>query len=306
MRCLLLLIIACLLPSLVQAYDILVLQSSRATAYEEVVNGFRRGESVSARVIVLSDYSEVDVVRIVREDRPRIVLAVGDAAVMASSQIRNLPVVAVMSIGINNSRLNASNLTGIRMFVQPERYVSMFNSLNIRRVGLIYSEEKSGWYLRLAQKVTSDAGIDLVVRKISTTRETLEKMSTLAGKVDALWMLPDTTAVTRETAEAYFSFGLQNSIPVISFATAYLRLGAASVLEIDRVAMGRQASAMTLELLKTGTRDYGNMTFRFPEKIDRKNNPAVLKKLAMPHENLPLTHSDRLIFSSISKLPLLH
>ena len=304
MRCLLLLIIACLLPSLVQAYDVLVLQSSRATAYEEVVNGFRRGESVSARVIVLADYSEVDVVRMVREDRPRLVLAVGDAAVMASRQIRNLPVVAVMSLGINISK--PSNLTGISMFVQPERYVSMFNSLNIRRVGLIYSEEKSGWYLRLAQKVTSDAGIDLVVRKISTTRETLEKMSTLAGKVDALWMLPDTTAVTRETAEAYFSFGLQNSIPVISFATAYLRLGAASVLEIDRVAMGRQASAMTLELLKTGTRDYGNMTFRFPEKIDRKNNPAVLKKLAMPHENLPLTHSDRLIFSSISKLPLLH
>ena len=83
-----------------------------------------------------------------------------------------------------------------------------------------------------------------MIREVSAPRETLEQLATLAGKVDALWMLPDSTAVTRETTEAYFRFGQQQTVPVVSFAANYLGLGAAAVLEIDRIAMGRQADAM--------------------------------------------------------------
>ncbi len=286
LRQLLLLIIAfvALLPSLAEAYDILVLQSSRASGYEETLNGFRSGQNVSLRVIVLTDYAEVDVVRIVREDRPRIILTLGDAALTVAHQIKSLPVVAVMSLGINNSKYTASNLTGISMFVHPERYVSMFRSMKIRRVGVIYSEEKSGWYLQLSRKAASAAGIELVVREVSAPQETIEKLTTLAGKVDALWMLPDTTAVSRENSEAYFRFGMQKLIPVISFAPVYLDVGAAAVLEIDRFAMGRQAFAMTAKLLKSGPDNKEKMKFSFPQKTEQKNNPAVLKRLAMKPE----------------------
>jgi putative ABC transport system substrate-binding protein len=135
------------------------------------------------------------------------------------------------------------------MFVQPDQYISMFKSMKIRRVGVVYNEEKSGWYLQLAGKAAREAGIELVVREISAPQESVAQLATLAGKVDALWMLPDTTAVTRETSEAYFRFGLQNSVPVISFAPNYLGLGAAAVLEIDRVAMGQQAFALAAQLL---------------------------------------------------------
>ena len=154
----------------------------------------------------------------------------------------------------------------------------MFKSMKIRRVGVLYSEEKSGWYLQLARKAARKAGLELVVREISAPRETVEQLSTLAGKVDALWMLPDTTAVTRETSEAYFRFGQQHSVPVISFAPNYLGLGAATVLEIDRVALGRQAFALAAELLKIGTENSENRTFRFPQKVVLKHNPLSVKK----------------------------
>ncbi len=281
---LLILALATLLPSLAQAYDVLILQSRRDPAYEEVLSGFRSGQSLSQRVVVLADYAEVDVVRIVREDRPRVILAVGDAAVTASRPIQNLPVIAVMALGVH-TRKNAANLTGISMFVQPERYVSMFKSMNLRRVGVVYNEEKSGWYLQQARNAASDAGIELVVRKVSAARETVAQLATLAGKVDALWMLPDTTAVTRETTEAYFRFGQQNSVPVISFALSYLGLGAAAILEIDRVALGRQAFALAAKRLKIenseNSENSENMPFRFPTKINRTHNPKIFKNLAM-------------------------
>jgi putative ABC transport system substrate-binding protein len=279
---LLILVLATLLPSLAQAYDVLILQSRRDPAYEEVLSGFRSGQSVSQRVVVLADYAEVDVVRIVREDRPRLILAVGDPAVTAAQPIRTLPVIAVMALGIHTRK--SANLIGISMFVQPERYVDMFKRMKIRRVGVVYNEEKSGWYLLLAQKAAKTAGLELVAREISASRETVEQLATLSGKVDALWMLPDTIAVTRETSEAYFRFGLQNSVPVISFAPSYLGLGAAAVLEIDRVALGRQAFALTAKLLKIGTENSEERTIHFPRKTDRKNNPIVLKSLAMTPE----------------------
>ena len=68
----LILALATLLPTMAQAYEILVLQSSRDAGYETVLKGFHSGANPSERIIVLSDYAELDIVRIVREDRPTV------------------------------------------------------------------------------------------------------------------------------------------------------------------------------------------------------------------------------------------
>lgn len=268
--------LATLLPSLAQAYDVLVLQSRRDAGYEEVLKGFHTGNRPSERVVVMSDYSEVDVVRIVREDRPRLILAVGDAALSAARKVQQTPVIAVMSLGIHTPASLPSNLSGIGMFAPSERYIGMFKAMKVRRVGVIYSTARSGWYLRQARQDAEAAGIELVAREVSAPRETHEQLATLAGKVDALWMLPDSTAVSRETTEAYFHFGQQHSVPVISFASGYLGLGAAAVLEIDRGAVGRQADAMAAAILK-GKR--GGTPLYYPHGLQLKTNPSVLQRL---------------------------
>ncbi len=269
--------LATLFPSLAQAYDILILQSRRDPAYEDVLKGLRAEHNASKRLLVLSDYSEVDVVRIVREDRPRLILAVGDTALTAARKVQQTPVVATMSLGIHNRKASQTNLTGIGMFAPPERYISIFKTMKTRRVGVVYNAAKSGWYLRLARQAAEAAGVELVTREVSAPRDTIEKLSSLAGKVDALWMLPDNTAVTRETTEAYFLFGQQQTVPVVAFAANYLGLGAAAVLELDRVAIGRQADAMIAKLLNSENSE--NSPLRFPNGTKIKTNPNVFKNL---------------------------
>lgn len=279
MRRLILLIIALatLLPSLALGYDVLVLQSRRDPGYAEVLKGFHSGDNPSERVIVMSDFTEVDVVRIVREDRPRVILAIGDAALNAARKVTHTPVVAVMALGIHNLNGSHHNLTGIGMFVPPERYIRMFQALKTARVGIIHNPAKSGWYLRQARQAAANAGIELVIREVASPKETVARIASLAGKVDALWMLPDSSAVTRETTEAYFRFGLQHAVPVVSFAANYLGLGAAAVLEIDRSELGRQADAMVAALLNGDRSD--NMPLLSPKSITVKTNPTVLKTL---------------------------
>ena len=280
---LLILALAILLPSLAQAYDVLVLLSRREPAYDEVLKGFRFEQKTSLRLLVLADYAEIDIVRIVREDHPRLILAVGDAALTATRKVQNTPVVALMALGIHNRKPAQPNLTGIGMYAPPERYITIFQSMKKQRVGIIYNPAKSGWYLRLARQAAKEAGIELVTREVSKPRETIEQLSTLAGKVDALWMLPDSTAVTRETTEAYFHFGQQHAVPVVSFAANYLGLGAATVLEIDRLELGRQADDMVAALIK-GHR-IESMPLRFPNGITVKTNSSVLRHLGFSPNN---------------------
>lgn len=279
MRRLMLLIIALatLLPTLAQAYDVLVLQSRRDPAYDEVLKGFHFEQKSSLRLLVLADYADVDLGRIVREDRPKVILAVGDAALSAAGKIRNTPVVAVMALGIHNRKTTQTNLSGIGMFAPPERYMGMFKNLKARRVGVVYNPAKSGWYLRLARLAAEQTGIELVDREVSSPHETINQLATLAGKVDAVWMLPDSTAVTRETTEAYFRFGQQQAVPVVSFAAGYLGLGAAAVLEIDRYELGRQADAMVGALLRDSQTDTKSPVF--PRGTAVKTNAGVLKRL---------------------------
>lgn len=266
-----------LVPSFARAYDLLVLQSKRNAAYDDVLKGFSGSRLVSRRVIVLSDYTEVDLVRIVREDRPLMILAVGDAALAAARRVRNIPVVALMSLDLHRLQAAQSNLTGIEMFVAPERYCNLLRQLKVRRVGVLYNPARSGWYLHQARQKAEKAGITLVVREVIDPRDTLAQLATLAGKVDALWMLPDTTAVTRETAEAYFLFSQQQAVPVVSFAANYLGLGAAAVYDIDRVALGRQAHEMVTALLAGDAVD--STSLRFPRNVALKTNAGILKRL---------------------------
>lgn len=280
MRYLISLILACatLLPIMAEAYDVLIIQSRRDPAYEEVLKGFRSTRKLSERVIALSDYTEVDIARIVREDQPGLVVTLGDSALTATSKVRQTPVIALMALSVHNLNGSRANVAGIGMFVQPERYMNIFKGMKARRIGIIHNPAKSGWYLRQAQHSAQQAGIDLVVRSVKSPRDTLSQLESLAGKVDALWMLPDTTAVTRDTAEAYFRFSQEQRIPVISFAAAYLGLGAAAVVEIDRFELGRQANDLAMGFL---TGKASGIPFEFPEKISTRANPSVLKHLGI-------------------------
>jgi len=269
--------LAILIPSLAGAYDVLLLQSRRDPALEEVTKGLRNSCAFSHRLLVMSDYAEVDVSRIVREENPRLILAIGDTALKAASRVNRVPVMALMAVGVRKQTASQPNLTGIDMYAPPEKYLEIFRNLNSRRVGVVYSKSRSGQYLRRARHAADKAGIELVVREVSTPRETVAQLSSLTGKVDALWMLPDTGAVSRDSSVAYFEFGQSQNVPVVSFSSAYLALGAAAVVDINRSGLGRQGCGMVKELL--GGRYVSVVPLAFPDATAVRTNPAVLKRL---------------------------
>ena len=258
------------------ASEVLVVQSLRSPLYDEAIRGFKGACAVSTRTLVLSDYADAELARVIREERPRLVLAVGDRALAALRKIRKTPVIALMALSITNPEVSSATLSGVSLFVSPERYLSLFQKIKAKRIGIVHDPARSGWYLKLARAEAERLGMELVVREVHNPRQTMSQLDSLKGKVDSLWVLPDTTAVTNETLEAYFLFSQRETIPVISFSASHLKLGAMIALEIDRGEMGKQAGEITQKLLQGA--EPGDRAVVSPRKVFIKSNDAVMRR----------------------------
>lgn len=290
----LLIAVFCLLgamPLSAEAYEVLILQSSRAPAYDEALRGVRSVRRFSERLLVLSDYQDIDLHRIVREDRPLLILALGDNAYLFARKIRQLPVVVLMAPNYRGNSGGHPALTGIELYLSPERYLAIFSSMRLKRVGMIGSLAKSGHYIRSVQQIAPRYGIEPVVREVTSPRDVTGQLASLRGEVDALWLLPDDTAVTRETADAYFLFSMEQQVPVVAFSAAYLQSGAAVAIEVNRFDIGRQAGEMLASLLE------GNGIADHPPKLPRKSalkvNQTVLRRMKLSPEVVSKTWESR-------------
>ena len=269
------------LPAL--ASDVLIVQSSRTPAYVEALRGFRAGFEGSSITIVLSDYADVDVVRLIKEERPRLVLAVGDTALAACRKVRQVPVVSLMALSLTLSKSANSTVTGVGVVASPERYLSLFKAIGARKVGVVYDPNRTGGYFRRAQQAARKLGLELVAREVRTPRETIGKLEQIKGSVDALWMLPDTTAVTVETLGDFFRFSLEQRVPLVTFASQYLDKGALAAIEADRLDLGRVVGEQIRKLLDRTTDGPSVVDAR---KVRLATNVSVSKKLEISTSDL--------------------
>ena len=262
-----------LAPLQALAYDVLVLQSLREKGYDEAVRGVRRECRATMRTIVLSDYAEADLTRIMREEHPRMVIAVGDRALDVAETLRGTPVLYMMALNPKPRQ----NVTGVAMLLDPARYFGVFQNLGAKRVGVVYDPSRSGAYLKRAQAAARRSGLDLVAREVRAPKETPAMLESLRGKVDALWMIPDLTAVSPASTEAYFLFSQGEGVPVVTFADVYLSMGGAVALGIDRFDIGRQLGEMAQSVLE-GT-PVEELSPQYPRRALTRSNEGVLRRL---------------------------
>jgi len=146
----------------------------------------------------MGDYAEFDLGRIVREEKPRLVVALGDKPLQEARKLRSTPVIYAMALSAGENRLG-NNMTGVSIHVSPGNYLKLFSKLGLKRVGVVYSKGKSGAYLAKAEKLAADYGVKLVPAQVKTPRDVDAALANLNDRnIDSIWMIPDTTAVTAE------------------------------------------------------------------------------------------------------------
>ncbi|MCM0080819.1 ABC transporter substrate-binding protein [Geomonas sp. Red32] len=267
------------------AREILVVVSQRATMYEQALKGFRASCPADIRVVVLADYADPDLGRVIREERPRLTVTIGDGALQAVRRAHQKPGIALMTLGLRNQDATQSGISGVGLFAPPEEYLASFRRLGVKRIGVIYDPSRTGWYVKQARAQARQYGVELVLREAVNPRQTINLLTQFRGNVDGLWLLPDASTLTMESLEAFFLFSQAHSVPVVSFTSNHLRLGALLVVEADPVEMGKQGGEMAQQILKGGRSDLATRT---PRKVSVRVNEAVARRLGF-HSELSAT-----------------
>jgi putative ABC transport system substrate-binding protein len=279
-------LIICFGPAAARAHDIVVVQGLQIKPYDEAVRGFRNSCAANIKKFLLADLGGTDFVRLIREERPRLILAVGPEALKKVRPIMDIPIVYLMVINPQSMVKGHRNVTGVAMNVAPEKYLDLLTRISPRpkMVGVICDPAKSGYLVKRAQQAARGRGIELAVREVQTPREVPDALTSLKGIVDALWMFPDTTVVTPETVELFLLTSQENRFPVIGFAGKYVEMGALAALDIDSFDQGRQAGEMAARILN------GSAVADLPGAEARstmvKVNRSVAKKLGISLENI--------------------
>jgi len=230
------------------AADLLIVQSRHHDVYDQAVRLIQNSCGSSSETLLLSDYAEFDLGRIVREEQPRLVVAIGDQAFQKARKLRRTAVVYALTLDVHEKTLG-KNVSGVSMYVSPDNYVKLFKKLQLQRIGILYDPRHSGAWLERARKAAAGSGVELVALPVRSPREVPAALTNLQKlSVNGLWMIPDSSAVAPESVDAYFSFAQRQNLPVFSFARGYLAKGAVAALEGSANSIAAQSCTIITRL----------------------------------------------------------
>ncbi len=261
--------------------DVLVLESLRVKPFDDALRGFRSACKGDVRTVVLSDVEGTDIVRTVREERPKVILAVGAEALQRVKKIRDIPIIHLMVLNPEKITGMAGNVVGVDMNIPPEKYLGLMEQMKLGRlkVGILYDPAKNGAFVKRIQQTARARGIEVTAREVRHSREVPEALAAMQGSFNVFWMLPDSTVVTPETVEYILLFSQRNRTPVVSFAGKYVDTGALVSLDIDGFDLGKQGGEMANRLLD-GAR-VGDIRSTEARKAVLKVNRKVAQKLGI-------------------------
>ncbi|MDO8140623.1 MAG: ABC transporter substrate binding protein, partial [Candidatus Brocadiales bacterium] len=187
---------------------VVIIQSQQIAAYNEAIKGFEegcKGKNISIKSIYDLNGDADEGKRIIqnikdKKLKPDLILAVGVlAATLVKDQFTDIPIIFCMVINHNRFNLQGANITGISSEVSVEDQFSILKELlgAHRNVGVIYDPMKTGKIVSEADAVAKRLEFNLLKTKITSENEVASALKNMVGKIDALWMIPDSTVITK-------------------------------------------------------------------------------------------------------------
>lgn len=245
----------CLGPASASAWDVLAVQNSRAKPYSEAVEGFVMASGAKVQELIISELDGEDVAVEVRRRKPDLILAVGMEALMKVKKIREKPIVYMMVLNPDSVLRGESNIFGVGMLVPPEKQLTYFRRALPRaeRIGVIFNPAATGQLVSRASSAAARTGIEIKALKAEKASDFPTLLKRMKGNIDAYWMLPDSTVLTSECLEYLLLFSMENRVPIFTFSSKYLKMGAFLSVEVSPFRIGKQAGEIA-QRIKAGSK----------------------------------------------------
>jgi putative ABC transport system substrate-binding protein len=174
------------------------------------------------------------------------------AALVAKLEIVDVPVIYCMVLDPDKYDLHAPNMTGISLQIPIDRQFATMHSVlpRMKHIGVLYDPDKTGPIIEEARRVAKSLGLDLVERRVSSEKDLPATLREMISKVDALWLVPDSTILTEDSLRFVLATALDRNVPVIGFSSEFVRNGALVGLSVNSQDIGRQAGLMAKKILR--------------------------------------------------------
>jgi putative ABC transport system substrate-binding protein len=240
----------------------IVIKSQDLSAYNEVIKGFQEqclGSNINIKTVYdLKGKMKIGnkIVRKIRREKPDIILTIGVlASTVAKGEIKEIPIIFCMVINHERFQLAGPNITGISTEIAIEDQLKGYQSIlgPLKNIGIIYDPSKTGNIIENAEMEMKHYGVNLNKYEVTSSKMIPEAMESLIGKMDALWLLPDSTVVTRKSFGFIKSTTLENKIPLLCTSDVFVKAGALAAVFADYKCIGRQAGELAEKILEPST-----------------------------------------------------
>lgn len=266
-----------------------VVKSADAAVYREAIEGFQAVTALS-----VADLFDLEgdigngpaVVRKIKAmpGKPDLIYAVGIYALQALvGQITDIPI--VFSMVLNPPVVvgpQIRNITGASMNVPIDVQLRSLKQLapQVRRIGVVYDPSKTGFLLAAAQRVAPELGLAVVSRPINSPRASVSALEELENRVDALWILPDSTILTPETVQYMLLVAFRRKIPLLGLSDSQAKMGALLAISFrSGHDIGKQAGELAKAIL--GGRRVDEVPYTMADKTKLTLNLKTAEKIGL-------------------------
>ena len=186
-------------------------------------------------------------------ERADLVVAVGSLASAVSGEaISTVPVLFCAALNPRRLRLPTANVGGVRFeLAAGEQLARLKLALpDVRRVGVIFDPAKSQSLVDEAVRSASSHGLQVVAAEVHDPRNVDFVFRNLRKDIDVLWVIPDSTVVTRETWPLIALQAAENKIPLLAFSESFVREGALLAFYSEPEALAEQCAALAVRMLR--------------------------------------------------------
>jgi len=234
------------------AEDVAAVKSVDILPYRDALKGFKSAVKANVYEYVIENGDNSSI--LFRLKGTDLIFTLGtDALTLVKDEIKDKPIVFTFVLNPDaDIKSRYPHITGIDINIPPEEQFKALLQVapQVKRIGVIYDPSKSQSIINEAEAAAKKLEVSLVIKKIDSKTEAIDAISRMEGNVDAIWMAPDTTAITPESINYMLLFAFRNRIPLIGISDKYVKDGVLLALSFDSEDIGRQAGEMANRILE--------------------------------------------------------
>ncbi len=271
-------------------YKIAVVNSKDIKSYRNALSGFKE-ICIDSRYshYYLEGKGKEGIVFALQEEKPDLIVAIGSSALEAlKGKIKDIPIVfcMVLNPGVLFEEGHIENIFGVSMNVSPASQIITLKEIfpRVKRIGVVYNPAQTEYLISEAREVCNQEGLELICSMVYSQGETINAIKNLENKIDALWIVPDTTVVMPFSVKYMLLFSFRNKIPLFGLSDTYVKRGVLLAVSFDTTDMGRQAGELALQILKKENNENHSLIFARALKLFLNLKTAKIMGFNIPEE----------------------